>query len=63
MFGYPREHAWTNFFPVMEGENKIWPARARKNAMGADYTFSAPTASRECVEQAASLDAGPLAHA
>jgi len=33
MLGNSRQHLWSDFLAVMEGENEIWPAIASKLSM------------------------------
>ena len=61
--GDPGEHARTDLFGVVEGKDKVRPAGAREDAMGAILPFDAPADAQERREYSSRSRAGPGAHA
>ena len=52
-----------DFFAIVEGENKIWPAFASKRAMRTGLPLDAPPDTEKGSKNTTSLSQGPLAHA
>ena len=63
VFGDSRQHAWTEFFTVMECENEVRPALARKRAMRAGLAFELPAKLEQSCENTFGLRGRPLTHA
>ncbi len=62
MLGDPRQHPWSDFFIVVEGENVIRPTDPLQNLVGACLSFEAPANPQKGSQDPPRPRRGPLTH-